>query len=222
MVTITSRSNNNDDGDDGVHLLCIGSRKCGFNLKKCYFILSSANVMQTASPAQKSRRHSALVNLAQKRSSISTPVNLNCLVRVYLLDGSTKLLQMQETSTAKDVLISLKFNLDLEDISTFALFRVTGTVIRRVELSERVTDTLRDPTKTGQDVRLLFRSWITYRYGGHEKCVFQEGIRVKQPNTALWLSFMEAAFMCMTGKYYLTEEESLMLGCLKMQVVFLL
>ena len=44
---------------------------------------------------------------------------------------------------------------------------------------------------------------------------------MKQPNTALWLAYMEATFMCMTEKYYLTEDESLLLGCLKTQVCFI-
>jgi hypothetical protein len=165
------------------------------------------------------RRQSALINLAQKRTSIVPMiVNLNALVRVYLLDGSSKVLQMYENSTAKDVLISLRFNLDLQDISTHALFRVIGQNVRRVELNEKITDAMRDPTDSGQDVRLLFRTWISYKNGVFDKEVFQDDERHKQANTALWLSVMEATFMCMTGKYYLTEDESIFLGCLKMQV----
>jgi hypothetical protein len=174
--------------------------------------------MSGVTPPNSRRKSAALIRVAQKRMSIAPAVNLNCLVRIYLLDGSSKLLQMFENSTAKDVLISLKFNLDLDDISTFALFRVAGTMVRRLELSEVVNQVLKDPTESGQDVRLLFRTWITYKYGGFEKEVFQDDVRVKQPNTALWLAYMEATFMCMTEKYYLTEDESLMLGCLKMQV----
>ena len=166
------------------------------------------------------RRSSALKNVAMKRSSINAVVNLNALVRVFFLDGSSKVLQMLETSTCRDVLIQLKFNLDLQDISTHALFRVLGHNVRRVDLDEKVTDALRDPTNSGQEVRLLFRSWITYKYGVYDSEVFQYGNRHKQANTALWLTFMEATFMTMTGKFYLTEDESLMLGCLKMQVSF--
>ena len=51
------------------------------------------------------RRSSALANVAQKRISLTPTVNLNCLVRVFLLDGSAKLLQMYDNSTAKDVLV---------------------------------------------------------------------------------------------------------------------
>ena len=174
-----------------------------------------------SSSSPNSRRKSALVRVAQKRLSVTPVVNLNCLVRVFLLDGSSKVLQMFENSTSCDVLTSLKFNLDLDDISTYALFRVAGHLVRRIELTEKITDVLRDSTESGQDVRLLFRSWISYRYGGYEKEVFQDEVLVKQPNTALWLAYMEATFMCMTGKYYLTEEESLLLGCLKMQVRYI-
>ena len=170
------------------------------------------------SPATKNRRKSALVSAASRRYSVSAPVNLNCLVRVFLLDGSSKVLQMYENSTAKDVLVGLKYNLDLDDISTYALFRVLGGNVRRLDLNERVSEALKDPTETGQEVRLLFRSWISYKYGRYEQEVFQVGQRLKQPNSALWLAFMEATFMCMTERYYLTEDESLLLGCLKMQV----
>eukprot|EP01038_Epipyxis_sp_PR26KG_P004377 gene4377-6192_t len=166
------------------------------------------------------RRQSALSNIVQKRTSIASPVNLNTLVRIYLLDGSSKLLQMTESSTIRDVLIALKFNLDLEDISTFAIFRIlgdTGNQMRRVELREKVSDCMIDSTFSGQTVRLLFKTWIVDRYSTHERNIFQEDVRNKQPNTALWLAFMEAQFMCNTGKYYLTEEESILLGCLKMQ-----
>lgn len=164
------------------------------------------------------RRASSLKNAVARRNSINAPVNLNSLVRVYLLDGSSKTLQMFSNSTARDVLIALKFNLDLSDISTFALFRVIGSNVRRVELNEVVSEVLRDPTDSGQEVRLLFRSWITFKYGAYDQEVCQHLVRNKQPNTALWLAFMEAVFMCMTGKFYLTEDESIMLGCLKMQV----
>lgn len=167
---------------------------------------------------QTARRQSALNNVAQKRAMV---VNLDALVRVYLLDGSSKLLQMFEDSSVADVLIALKSNMDLEDVSTYGLFRVIGTSVRRLELKERVSYALKDPTDSGQEVRLLFRSWISYRYGVFDRCVFQEGVRDKQPNTELWLAYMEGTFMCMSGKYYLSEDESVLLGCLRMQVGFL-
>jgi hypothetical protein len=150
------------------------------------------------------RRGSALVNIAQKRLSMPITPDLDFLVRVFLLDGSSKVLQMFEKSTAKDVLIALRFNLDLEDISCFALFRVAGQQVQRVGLREVISEVLCDRTESGAEVRLLFRSWISYKYGGFEREVFQEGMRVKQPNTALWLAYMEATFMCNTGRYYLT------------------
>jgi hypothetical protein len=167
------------------------------------------------------RRAHALKSIAHKRT-VNHVVNLNTLVRVYLLDGSSKVLQMFENSTARDVLQSLKFNLDLHDISTYALFRVLGYNVRRVDLNELIVDALRDPTDSGQEVRLLFRSWISYKYGVYDYEVFQYGTRIKQASTALWLAFMEATFMTMTGQFYLTEDESILLGCLKTQVYWLL
>lgn len=163
------------------------------------------------------RRIIALKTIVSKRGSINAPVNLNALVRVFLLDGSSKVLQMFSNSNAADVLQALKSNLDLSDISTFAVFRVHGSNVRRVELNEIITEVMKDPTESGQEIRLLFRSWITYKYGAFDHEVFQHGMRQKHANTALWLVFMEAVFMCMTGKYYLTEDESILLGCLKMQ-----
>jgi hypothetical protein len=164
------------------------------------------------------RRASSLKNVIAKRNSISSPVNLKYLVKVFLLDGSSKMLQMFANCTVADVLTALKSNLDLTDISTFALFRVISNNVRRLELNEGISEILKDPTDSGQEVRLLFRSWITFKYSAYDYELFQHGIRIKQPNTALWLAFMEAVFMCMTGKFYLTEDESILLGCLKMQV----
>jgi hypothetical protein len=170
------------------------------------------------SPKLVRRNSAALKNVVVRRNSLNTVVNLNALVRVFFLDGSSKVLQMFENSTAYDVLIALKFNLDLEDISTHALFRVLGnSSIRRVDLQELIADVLKDPTDSGHEVRILFRSWITYKYGTFDNEVFQYGNRFKQPNTALWLSFMEASFMTMSERFYLTEDESLLLGCLKLQ-----
>ena len=114
-----------------------------------------------------SRRHSALSNVAQKKGqqAISLPVNLRTIVRVYFLDGTSKVLfkgryllllqqlilvshifftqneiyrriyyfnilmllyqvlQMTDTSNIRDLLIALKFNLTIQDISTHAIFR---------------------------------------------------------------------------------------------------
>lgn len=174
--------------------------------------------MSMHSPKVSRRNSAALKNVVVRRSSLNAVVNLNALVRVFFLDGSSKVLQLFENSTISDVLIALKFNLDLSDISTHALFRVFGGSIRRVDLDEVVAEVLRDPTDSEQEVRLLFRSWITYKYGAFDNEVFQYGQRLKQPNTALWLTFMEATFMINTEKFFLTEDESLVLGCLKLQV----
>ena len=163
------------------------------------------------------RRQSALANIVEKR----TP-NLNALVRVFFLDGSNKVLQMFENSSAKHVLQALKNNLDLQDISTHALFRVVGSSMRRVELNEKIIDVLKEdslnPGPTG-GVRLLFKTWITFKYGVFDSEVFQNEQKNKQPSTALWLAYMEAMFMCMTDKYFLSEDESLLLGVLKTQVI---
>jgi len=166
-----------------------------------------------------SRRATALAAVHQKRSTVygGAAVDLNCLIRIFLLDGSFKVLQITEASTAEDVLCQLKYNLDLQDISTHALFRVMDRSIRRIELNENLKEALKDTTEKGGTVRILFRSWIVARSGCFEKEVFQDNIRHKMCNTALWLAYMEATFMCMANKYYLSEDEAIMLGCLRMQ-----
>lgn len=166
-----------------------------------------------------SRRSSALMNAASRRMSFSAPVNLQALVRVYFLDGSSKVLQMHEKSTVEDVLLALKFNLDLSDISCFALFSVQGAAVHRLDLKEVVAEKLKSAEGSGspEETKLLFRSWIQFRYGGFDNEVFQYGRRLKSPNSALWLAYMEASFSCLSGLYFLTEDESLLLGCLKMQ-----
>ena len=152
-----------------------------------------------------------------------------------MIDGSSKVLQMTEQSTVMDVLKQLKYNLDLADISTCALFRVKdGVGTRRLELHEVIKEVMKDSSErcdtyhiAGNDTkgaalqneaRILFRTWIVAKCGVFEKEVFQEHLRHKSPNSALHLAYMEANLMCFTGRYYLSEEEAIMLGCLKMQV----
>lgn len=165
------------------------------------------------------RRNSALSNVVNKRLSIHAPVDLNALVRVYFLDGSSKVLQMKEKSTVADVLSGLKFNLDLVDISNFALFRVCGQNVRLLGLHEVVQSVLKSVSDDdpATEVRILFRSWIYFKYGSFDWQVFQYGQRSKAPTSALWLAFMEASFLCQSGLFFLTEDESLKLGCLKLQ-----
>lgn len=97
-----------------------------------------------------------------------------------------------------------------------------GSSIRRIELNEVIQDVLRDPAGSETEVKLLFRSWINYKHGCFEWEALQPTRRIKQPSTALWLAYMEANFMCSIEKYYLTEDESIMLGCLKLQVAAIL
>ena len=167
------------------------------------------------------RRKSALASVAQRRVSLAlTAPNLQTLVRVFMLDGSSKVLQMTEQSTVADVLKQLKFNLDLADISTCALFRVKdGVGARRLELHEVIKEVMKDITDTDAmaEVRLLFRTWIVAKCGVFEKEVFQDHLKHKSPNSALYLAYIEANFMCGTGRYYLSDDEAIMLGCLKMQ-----
>jgi hypothetical protein len=120
-------------------------------------------------------------------------------------------------STTRDVLRQLKSNLDLRSIKSHAIYRISGTHVRRLELDE-VIKNIMVPDSDTQEVRLLLRMWIFHPDGLYEDEVMQFDVDDKESNTALWLKYMEISFMVMSGKYYLTEEESIMLGCLKCQV----
>lgn len=125
------------------------------------------------------------------------------------------------SSTVANVLQQLKYNLDLVSIKTFAIYRLSlpSHRMRRLELSENIQSIMSlHESESEKEVKLLFRSWICDENGKFEKSALQDGVRDKQPNTALWLKYIEAIFMISSGKYLLTDDEALMLGCLKLQV----
>jgi hypothetical protein len=124
-------------------------------------------------------------------------------------------------SIIEDVLLQLKFNMELDSISTHALYRVEeNAAVTMIPLSTRVRDLMEEfaESRAEQPPKILFRSWVCERNGIFEKSVLQEDLATKQPSTAVWLKYMEEVYMTMLGKYVLTEEESVMLGVLKMQV----
>eukprot|EP00605_Chrysophyceae_sp_TOSAG23-4_P002016 GSChrysophyteH1.ASY1.ANO1.2231.1 assembled CDS len=173
-------------------------------------------------PPRRLPSRSSVLAVTSKRASLSlTSPNINHLVRIYLLDGSSKVLQGTDSSTVADMLEQLKYNMDLGDISTCALFRVVeGQSARRMELGENMKEAMKDTHEldsSGTEVRILFRTWIHAKGGLFDREVFQYHDRHKTHNSAIWLAYMEANFMCMTGRYYLSEDESILLGCLKMQ-----
>jgi hypothetical protein len=191
-------------------------------------------------PPRRFPSRASLANVASKRASLSlTAPNINHLVRVFMLDGSSKVLQATENSTVRDILAQMKYNMDLGDVSTCALFRVVdGQGARRMELDENMKQAIKetheldssgtyyvqktyniddDEKPTPGSVRILFRTWIHARCGIFDQEVFQYLERHKHNNSALWLAYMESTFMCMTGRYYLSDDEAIMLGCLRMQ-----
>lgn len=111
----------------------------------------------------------------------------------------------------------LKFNLELESIATHALFLVRENKLERLPLNALLSQVL-DPNILTSEGKLLFKSWIVDPFGSFERSVFQDNSTIKQPNTSVWLKTMEESYMSMLGKYIFTDEESIMLGCLKMQV----
>ena len=122
-------------------------------------------------------------------------------------------------STAADVLEQLRYNMDLNSIKTFALYRLSSPShhLQRIELHDKIQQVM-SLIDGETEIKILFRSWICDENGKFEKLAMQEGNRVKQSNTALWLKYIEAVFMITSGKYLLTEDEAIMLGCLQLQV----
>ena len=167
------------------------------------------------------RRASSLQSIATRRKSVAPErpqVDLKQLVRVYLLDGSSKVLQVKESSTVKDVLAQLQYNMDLSSIKCHALFRICQHKVKRLPLENKIKDAMSLHDGEEGDVKILMRAWIHDEEGLFDKEAMQDGHFPKEANSALYLKYMEAVCMVMMGKCYLTEDEAVMLGCLKMQV----
>lgn len=166
------------------------------------------------------RRASSLQSVArrQKAAPERPDVDLNQLVRVYMLDGSSKVLQAKESSTVKDVITLLQFNLDLASIKCHALFRICHKKVKRLPLTGKIKDAMVLQEGEEGDVKVLMRAWIHDEEGLFDREAMQDGSYPKVSNSALYLKYMEAVCMVMMGKCFLTEDEAIMLGCLKMQV----
>ena len=115
--------------------------------------------------------------------------------------------------------------MDLESITTYALYCVENSTATVIPVNLKIRDVLDNfalNAEAGHQAedppKILFRSWICDRGGRFEKSVYQEDAKEKAPTTALWLKFMEEVYMTFHGKYLLTREESILLGLLKMQV----
>ncbi|RYG62319.1 hypothetical protein EON64_18015, partial [archaeon] len=59
-----------------------------------------------------------------------TVLGAKLLVRVFLLDGSSKLLPMEADARVGDILLAMKNKLDLRDVSVFAILHVEGCTHR--------------------------------------------------------------------------------------------
>jgi hypothetical protein len=166
------------------------------------------------------RRASSLQSVSRRKSIAPErpDVDLKQLVRIYFLDGSSKVLQVKASSTTKDVITQLQFNLDLTSIKCHALFRICHKKVKRLHLSGKIKDALSLQEGEEGDIKILMRAWIHDEEGLFDKEAMQDGHFPKEANSALYLKYMEAVCMVMMGKCFLTEDESVMLGCLKMQV----
>ena len=142
--------------------------------------------------------------------------------KIYIDKNDT----LKPRSTVEDVLLQLKFNMDLESITTLALYLVENKASRMLPLRAKIREVIEQVSpspavpvaKETGDPKILLRSWIADREGRFERSVFQEDCAEKEPTSALWLKFIEEVYMTMSGRYFLTEEESILLGVLQMQV----
>lgn len=223
------------------------------------------------------RRGSALLNVAAKRGSIVSqgviinpppllPVNLKKIIKIYFLDGSSKTLQATSNTLVSDILINIRYNLDLRDSSTIGLYLIKYDnnlnhikSERLLKLNEKIFDlislsstsspvssatssassptssstsptssSVTSPSSTvtsstsstdnNEEIKLLLRICFTFSYGCFDCDVFQYGIRNKISNSSLWLTYLEVNYMLITNQYYLTEEESFIIGCIKLQI----
>jgi hypothetical protein len=166
------------------------------------------------------RRASSLQSVARRKSVAPDrpDVDLKQLVRIYFLDGSSKVLQVKASSTTKDVITQLQFNLDLVSIKCHALFRICHQKVKRLALCDKIKEAMAVQEGEAGDVKILMRAWIHDEEGLFDKEAMQDGNFPKVSNSALYLKYMEAVCMVMMGKCFLTEDEAVMLGCLKMQV----
>lgn len=207
--------------------------------------MSSARRKSIALRSVVTRRSSGSFSYDAETASVR-PADIRQLVRVYLIDGSSKVLQMEERrywvqslpqlkltsmidvlhcSTVEDVLLQLKFNMDLESVSTYALYSVEKNTATMIPLPLKIRDVLANmEIGAGLDdviadrPRILFRSWIYDKSGKFERSVYQDDASEKTPSSSLWLKFIEEVHMTAHGKYLLTREESILLGVLRMQV----
>ncbi len=97
------------------------------------------------------------------------------------------------------------------------MYRIHGGKQARVELHENIKIVLQSENAS-DPIKLLLCSWIYYPNSLFENEVMQHDTPIKDANTALWLKYMEVSFLLLSGRYNLTEEESVLLGCLKCQV----
>lgn len=166
------------------------------------------------------RRASSLQSMSRRKSVVPDrpEVDLKQLVRIYFLDGSSKVLQVKASSSAKDVLLLLKFNLDLSSIKCHALFRICHKKVKRLGLLSSIKTAMSLQEGEEGDIKILMRAWIHDEEGLFDKEAMQDGHFPKESNSALYLKYMEAGCMVAMGKCFLTEDEAIMLGCLKMQV----
>lgn len=143
------------------------------------------------------------------------------VVRVFFLDGSFKAFQIRGDSTVWDVLVLIKQKLDLSFVGHHALFLVKDGTPKRLPLAQPILDFLGDDhnvQRVDSSPKLLFRPWI-YVYGGRmDKEIMHSSLEESNPSQALWLAYTDAVYMVMSGRYQLTADEALLVGCLKTQV----
>jgi len=105
------------------------------------------------------RRASSLKSVVRRKTVAPErpDVDLKQLVRIYFLDGSSKVLQVKASSTTKDLLLLLQYNLDLQSIKCHALFRICHKKVKRLDLKEKIKTAMTLQEGEEGDVKILMR-----------------------------------------------------------------
>lgn len=111
--------------------------------------------------------------------------------------------------------------LDLAFVGHYALFLVKDGLPKRLPLAEPVLSFLGDDHNVQQmdsSPKLLFRPWI-YVHGGRLDTEIMHGsLDERNPSQAVYLAYTDAVYMLASGRYQLTADEAVLVGCLKTQV----
>lgn len=146
------------------------------------------------------RRASSLQSVVRRKNVAPDrpDVDLKQLVRVYFLDGSSKVLQVKASSTTKDVIAQLQYNLDIISIKCHALFRICHKKVKRLDLKDHIKTALTLQEGEEGDIKILMRGNGNYSLF-HHTAHFQMSLL----NRSLDFLFVNACSLSLSTSYHL-------------------